>query len=80
MAMRSRESHTGPGQSTFLSPSFDAMINRDKPPAPFVKSPLMVHEALASIRQPLQIDSLSITNGQLQILREGGRSAPTPPC
>ncbi len=48
------------------SPSFDAMINRDKPPAPFVKSPLMVHEALASIRQPLQVDSLTITNGLLR--------------
>jgi hypothetical protein len=50
----------------FASPSFDAMINRDKPPAPFVKSPFMVHEALASIRQPLQIDSLSITNGNFR--------------
>jgi hypothetical protein len=42
------------------------MINRDKPPAPFVKSPLMVHEALAAIRQPLQIESLSITNGRFR--------------
>ena len=50
----------------FSRPSFDAMINRDKPPAPFVKSPLMVHEALASIRQPLQVDSLSITNGHFR--------------
>jgi hypothetical protein len=49
----------------FTRPSFDSLINRDKPPAPFVKSPLMVHEALASIRQPLQIDSLTITNGHL---------------
>jgi len=48
------------------SPSFDAMINRDKPRAPFVKSPLMVHEALASIRQPLQVDSLAITNGHFR--------------
>jgi len=47
-------------------PSFDALINRDKPPKPFVKSPLMVHEALASIRQPLQIGSLSITNGHFR--------------
>jgi len=47
-------------------PFFEAMINRDKPPAPFVKSPLMVHEALASIRQPLQVDSLSITNGHFR--------------
>ena len=50
----------------FSSPSFDAMINRDKPPALFVKSPLMVHEALASIRQPLRVDSLSITNGHFR--------------
>jgi hypothetical protein len=49
----------------FSNPSFDALLNRDKPPQPFVKSPLMVHEALASMRQPLQIDSLSITNGHL---------------
>ena len=46
-------------------PSFDVLINRDKPPAPFVRSPLMVHEALAAIQQPLQIDSLTITNGHL---------------
>ena len=46
-------------------PSFDALVNRDKPEEPFVKSPLMVHEALAAIRQPLQVDSLSITNGHL---------------
>ena len=50
----------------FSRPSFDALINRDKPPEPFVKSPLMVHEALAAIRQPLQVDSLSITNGHLR--------------
>jgi hypothetical protein len=50
----------------FASPSFDAMINRDKPPALFVKSPLMVHEALASIRQPLRVDNLSITNGHFR--------------
>jgi hypothetical protein len=42
------------------------MINRDKPPALFVKSPLMVHEALASIRQPLRVDNLSITNGHFR--------------
>ncbi len=49
----------------FSSPSFDALINRDKPPKPFVKSPLMVSEALAAIRRPLQLDSLVITNGHL---------------
>ena len=47
----------------FSHPTFDALINRDKPPEPFEKSPPMVHEALASIRQPLQVGSLSITNG-----------------
>jgi hypothetical protein len=50
----------------FSSPSFDAFVNRDKPPEPFVKSPLMVYEALASIRQPLQVDSLSVTNGHIR--------------
>ena len=50
----------------FSGPSFDALVNRDRPVDPFVKSPLMVHEALAAIRQPLQVDSLSITNGDLR--------------
>ena len=49
----------------FSQASFDALVNRDKPVDPFAKSPLMVHEALAAIRQPLQVDSLSITNGHL---------------
>ena len=46
-------------------PFFDALVNRDKPPSPFVKSPLMVHEVLAAFGPPLQIDCLSITNGAL---------------
>ena len=46
--------------------SLDALVNRDKSVKPFAKSPLMVHEALAAIRQPLQVDSLSITNGDLR--------------
>jgi len=49
----------------FSGPSFDALVNCDKPPRPFVKSPPMVHEALAAIGRPLQVDSLSITNGHL---------------
>ena len=53
------------GSVHFSRPSFDALVNRDKPVEPFVKSPLMVHEALAAIPQPLQVDSLSITNGRL---------------
>jgi len=54
------------GSVRFSGPSFDALVDRDKPAEPFVKSPLMVHEALAAIRQPLRIDSLSITNGRLR--------------
>lgn len=50
----------------FSRPSLDALINRDKPVRPFVKPPLMVNEALAAIRQPLQVNSLSITNGRLR--------------
>ena len=49
----------------FSQPTFDALVNRDKAVEPFVRSPLMVHEALAAIRQPVQIDNLSITNGHL---------------
>jgi hypothetical protein len=47
-------------------PSFEAWVNRDKPVGPFVKAPLMVHEALAAIRQPLEIASLTVTNGSLK--------------
>jgi hypothetical protein len=46
-------------------PSFEALVNCDKPPAPFVKRPLMLHEALAAIARPVQIDTLSLTNGHL---------------
>lgn len=48
-------------------PSFEALVNLDKPTQPFVKSPLMVHEALAAIPQPLQIDSLAVTDGNHQL-------------
>jgi len=47
----------------FSRPSFDALVNRDKPREPFVKSPLMLHEALAAIRLPLQVGNFSVTNG-----------------
>lgn len=47
-------------------PSFDALVDRDKPVGPFVKRPPMVHEALAAIHRPLQVDSLTITNGYLK--------------
>jgi hypothetical protein len=50
----------------FSRPSFEALVNLDQPAKPFVKSPLMVHEALAAIPQPLQIDSLGVTDGSLR--------------
>jgi hypothetical protein len=50
----------------FSRPSFDALVNREKPRKPRLKSPLMVHEVLATIRRPLQVDSLSITDGRLK--------------
>jgi len=46
-------------------PTFDALVNRDKPARPFVRRPPMVPEALAAIPRPLQIDSLSVANGHL---------------
>jgi hypothetical protein len=50
----------------FSDPSFEALVNRDKPAKPFAKSPLMLHETLAAIRRPLEIGSLSITNGNVR--------------
>jgi hypothetical protein len=50
----------------FSRPSLDALVNRDQMVGPLGKPPLMVNEALAAIRQPLQVDSLSITNGCLR--------------
>ncbi|MBC8001516.1 MAG: hypothetical protein H7X97_02915, partial [Opitutaceae bacterium] len=49
----------------FSRPSFEALVNLDKPSPPFLKSPPMIHEALAAIRHPLRVDRLSITNGQV---------------
>jgi hypothetical protein len=37
----------------FEGPALEALVNCDKPSRPFVRSPPMVHEALAAIRQPL---------------------------
>ena len=54
-------------RSVHLSrPSLEALVNRDRPVEPFVRSPRMAHEALASIRKPLQVDSLSIAGGQVR--------------
>ncbi len=46
-------------------PSFDALVNRDKPVEPSAQRPLMVHEALAAIKQPLRLDRFSISDGIL---------------
>ncbi|OGS06176.1 MAG: hypothetical protein A2204_05460 [Elusimicrobia bacterium RIFOXYA1_FULL_47_7] len=51
---------------TLTTPSFDAFVNRDKTVEPFVKSPLMVHEALSTINRPLRIDSLGVTDGSIK--------------
>jgi hypothetical protein len=41
----------------------EVLVNRDKPLKPGGKTRLMVHEALAAIRQPLKIGRLNITDG-----------------
>jgi hypothetical protein len=50
----------------FSRPTLEALIDLDKPAEPFVKSPLMVNEALAAIRQPLRVDAVTVTNGCLK--------------
>jgi hypothetical protein len=60
-------------------PSLDALINRDKPPKSFVKSPPIVHEALASIQQPLQVGSSASPTATSDTAR-GWPQEPTPPC
>jgi hypothetical protein len=47
-------------------PFFDVLVNRDKPLPPLASPPRMVHEALAAIRPPLQVDAFRITNGDLR--------------
>jgi len=42
------------------------LVNRDKPVEKLGKPPLMINEALSAIRQPLKIDTLSITNAYLR--------------
>jgi hypothetical protein len=50
----------------FYQPLFEAVVNLDKSAEPFVKSPLMVNEALAAIPLPLQVKSLRVTGGCLR--------------
>lgn len=54
------------GSVRLSRPSLDVLVSRYKPVEPFVKPPLMVHEALALIRQPLQVGSLGITDGRVR--------------
>ena len=44
------------GSVHFYDPSFEALVDWDKPKNPFRERPLMVHEALAAIPQPLRVD------------------------
>jgi hypothetical protein len=46
-------------------PNLDILVDRDKPVDPSSKRPLMVHEALASIRRPLQLDALEVADGHV---------------
>jgi hypothetical protein len=57
-AFRAREVH-------ILKPSFDILVDRDKPVRLSGPRPLMVNEALAAIRPPLRLDLLRITDGHL---------------
>jgi hypothetical protein len=54
----------------FSQPSFEALVDRDKTLEPLATPFLMVNEALAAIRQPLQIDNLTVTNGSLRYCEE----------
>jgi hypothetical protein len=54
------------GTITISRPYFDIFVDRYKPVEPFVKSPLMAQEALASIDKPVQVDTLNITDGYLK--------------
>ena len=50
----------------FSEPSFEVLVNRDKPVEPLAEPWLMLHEALAAIPKPFQIESLTLTNGNLR--------------
>ena len=49
----------------FTRPVFEAYVNRDKPSAPTREKRLMVHEKLASMLKPLQVDSLAVVDGSV---------------
>ncbi|NTV04135.1 DUF748 domain-containing protein [bacterium] len=47
----------------FSRPVFDAYVSRDKPSNPVHSRRLMVHEMLAALTQPLQVDSVAVVDG-----------------
>ncbi len=49
-----------------VRPSFEALVNHDKPSKPFHKPRLMLPELLATVLEPLRLDSLAITDGTLK--------------
>jgi hypothetical protein len=49
----------------FRAPLFEAVVNVDKPGRPWLSSPLMLHEALDRIREPLRVDQIAVTNARL---------------
>lgn len=51
------------GSIELLRPELGVLVPRYKPAKPFVRSPLMVHEALAAIGRPLRVGTLRITDG-----------------
>jgi hypothetical protein len=47
-------------------PAFEALVNRDKPQDLAGPPPLMVHEALTAIRQPIAIERFRITHARIR--------------
>jgi hypothetical protein len=50
----------------FSRPSFEAMVNRDKPRSPPRDRPFAAPDLLSWVRNPLQIDSLAVTDGTVK--------------
>ena len=60
-------------------PFIDVLINKEKPAARDTSSPPMPNEMLSSMKETLQVDSLSIMNGAADSMVRGLRSAQSPP-
>jgi len=58
-------------------PSLDALVNRDKPEDPVTKPGVMLHEALAKLGKVVELDVLTLTNGQVNYGER--RTATKPP-